>query len=302
MEPSAMNTFGVGHTILTVSDLARSRAFYHDLLGFPVSDFDSDGFSAFMIPVGETEIWFLTHDATPPGDTFSEFRIGLDHISFVAPNETALHDLVDQLRQADVPTAGVETFFTGNKYVVFRDPDNIQLEYWMDEHSENVPAEIEVASGTIRRAALVEFLLEAKRVTYAAMDDTYKVSDPALPGSSELAYRDGAFGYRDVYYGGDFFAEQEVVTHNEIPIWTMTYCGGFLGDQTGTPAFDAVFRGALRQVGPDRPYRGPSRYSVGEYTYTDHTRGALERFQGREVVWRAGRPVYALKYQGGFLK
>jgi hypothetical protein len=26
----------------------------------------------------------------------------------------------------------VETFSTGNRYVAFRDPDNIQLEYWLD--------------------------------------------------------------------------------------------------------------------------------------------------------------------------
>lgn len=297
-----MNTFGIGHIILTVSDLARSRAFYHDLLGFPVTDYDSADFRALMMPVGETEIWFLTHETTPPGDVFSEFRIGLDHLSFTAPDEAALYDLADRLIQAGVPTQGVETFFTGNKYVVFRDPDNIQLEYWLDAPGSDVPAEIAVASGTIRREAFVAFLLAAKRVTYAAMDGRYKVGEPALPGSSELAYQEGDFSYRDVYFGDAFFAGQEVVSHRGVPIWTMTYCGGFLGDQTSTPEFGEAFGGALRQVGADRPYRGPSRYSVGEYVYTDRTRGALERFHGREVVWRDGHPVYTLEYQGGFLK
>jgi glyoxylase I family protein len=64
-------------------------------------------------------------------DRFNEFRIGLDHLSFTAPNEQALHSLADKLRASGVETQGVELYHTGNKYVAFRDPDNIQLEYWL---------------------------------------------------------------------------------------------------------------------------------------------------------------------------
>jgi catechol 2,3-dioxygenase-like lactoylglutathione lyase family enzyme len=56
-----------------------------------------------------------------------------DPLAFIAPNRTALNTLVETLRAAGVETAVVETFApTGNLYVAFRDPDNIQLEYWLN--------------------------------------------------------------------------------------------------------------------------------------------------------------------------
>jgi catechol 2,3-dioxygenase-like lactoylglutathione lyase family enzyme len=296
-----MNTPGVNHIILTVKDLGISRTFYHDLLGFPVVDFDMEGFRAFMIPTGDLTIWFLTHDSTPPSDVFSEFRIGLDHLAFTAPSEAALHELADKLIAAGVNTKGVETFFTGNKYMAFRDPDNIQLEYWMNETGEQTE-DIQITGGIIRRQELVDFLLKAKRATYAAFDGQNKVKTPALSGSKQLEYRDGPFLYRDVYFGEEFFAGQEVVYHNDVAIWTMTYAGGFVGDQTGTPEFNEVFGGALRQVAADRPYRGPNQYRVGNLEYTDYTQGDLARFSGREMITREGQPVYALRYMGGLLK
>ncbi len=127
-----MQTPGLSHIILTVSDLARSRKFYGDLLGFQIQDINFEGGSMFFFVVGGVGIWVLTHKQTPPGDRFSEFRLGLDHLAFKAPDEAALKALADKLIAAGVDTKGVETFFSGNKYVAFRDPDNIQLEYWLD--------------------------------------------------------------------------------------------------------------------------------------------------------------------------
>lgn len=44
----------------------------------------------------------------------------------------ALRELADRLIAAGVETKGVEQFNpTGNWYVAFRDPDNIQLENWL---------------------------------------------------------------------------------------------------------------------------------------------------------------------------
>jgi glyoxylase I family protein len=122
-----METTGLDHIILTVSDVAKSRAFYGDLLGFQLIDiadgfyFMSGGVAFFLFP--------STHPL--PNDRFNEFRIGLDHLSFAAPNEKALHLLADKLRASGVEAQGVEQYHTGNKYVAFRDPDNIQLEYWL---------------------------------------------------------------------------------------------------------------------------------------------------------------------------
>jgi glyoxylase I family protein len=127
-----MDTPGLNHVILTISDTAHSRAFYGDLLGFQlrdVTDNPDDGF--FFMVGGGASIWIFPSRQPIPNDRFSEFRIGLDHLAFTAPNEQALHTLADKLIAAGVDTKGVETYFTGNLYVAFRDPDNIQLEYWL---------------------------------------------------------------------------------------------------------------------------------------------------------------------------
>jgi len=118
---------GLDHVILTVSDYERAEAFYGGVLGFEVHALEN-GHRFFR--AGNVYIFLVRHDATPPGDRFSEFRIGLDHLSFGAPNEQALHDLADKLIAAGVETNGVELFEGHFPYVSFRDPDNIQLEYW----------------------------------------------------------------------------------------------------------------------------------------------------------------------------
>ena len=80
-----------------------------------------------------TEVWFQVRGEGTEGEVirFNEFRIGLDHLSFTAPSEVALQSLAERLQASGVETQGVETYHTGNKYVAFRDPDNIQLEYWL---------------------------------------------------------------------------------------------------------------------------------------------------------------------------
>jgi glyoxylase I family protein len=124
-----MNTTGLNHIILTISDVSRSRAFYCGLLGFDLHDI-ADGF--YFVSGGVA--FFLFPSSKPiPNDRFNEFRIGLDHLAFTAPDEEALLSLAVRLSASGVETKGVEVFQTGNKYVAFRDPDNIQLEYWLPD-------------------------------------------------------------------------------------------------------------------------------------------------------------------------
>jgi glyoxylase I family protein len=128
-----VNTPGLNHVILTVSNLEQSRAFYGDLLGFEIKDIPPEYGNLCYFMVGNVSIWLITHEQTPPHDRFSEFRLGLDHLAFSAPDAQALHDLVATLRAAGADTTDVKTFHDRWLYVVFRDPDNIQLEYWLDE-------------------------------------------------------------------------------------------------------------------------------------------------------------------------
>jgi glyoxylase I family protein len=127
-----MRTSGLNHIILTVSNTDRSRDFYGDLLGFPITMIEDDPDESFLFTCGGVQFFFFPSRQPLPNDRFSEFRIGLDHLSFTAPSKEALQNLADKLIAAGVDTKGVEQFEpTGNWYVAFRDPDNIQLEYWL---------------------------------------------------------------------------------------------------------------------------------------------------------------------------
>lgn len=127
-----METPGLNHIILTIADTARSRAFYGDLLGFAIRDMPDVPGGGFFFVAGDVMVFCFPSRAPVAGDHFSEFRVGLDHLAFTAPSEEALQALADKLTAAGVATRGVERFApTGNRYVAFRDPDNIQLEYWL---------------------------------------------------------------------------------------------------------------------------------------------------------------------------
>ena len=127
-----MQSPGLNHIIMTVSNTERSRAFYGNLLGFDITVIEEDPDKSFLFTCGGVQFFFFPSRQPQPGDRFSEFRIGLDHLSFTAPDRETLDALAEKLLAADVPTKGVEQFVhTGNWYVAFRDPDNIQLEYWL---------------------------------------------------------------------------------------------------------------------------------------------------------------------------
>ncbi len=146
--------------------------------------------------------------------------------------------------------------------------------------------------------ALVAFLVRAKRVTYASGGGEMIV-DSLLPGAHQLDFREGPFLYRDIYYGGIFFAGQETVFYQDQPIWSMVYAGGMLDESV---SLGDVLKEALRQVTADRPYRGPRSYQTGDYTYTDESHGTVANFHGYEVIAFQGKPIYDLRYQGGFVR
>ena len=127
-----MQTPGLNHIILTISNTERSRAFYSDLLGFETYVMEEDPDKSFFFFCGGIQFFFFPSRQPAPNDRFSEFRIGLDHLSFTAPSMEFLQEMADKLVAAGVDTKGVEQFApTGNWYLAFRDPDNIQLEYWL---------------------------------------------------------------------------------------------------------------------------------------------------------------------------
>jgi len=159
-------------------------------------------------------------------------------------------------------------------------------------------------TGPISLDTLVNFLLEAKRHTYAAQGDEASVP-PLLTGSRQLEFQDGTLLYRDIYFGSTYFVGQETVYHAESPIWAMGYAGGLLSPAASSGEAGQVYgflRAALRRVEPQRPYRGPNVYREEAYTYTDESHGDLAAFGGVETITHGDKPVYELRYHGGLLR
>jgi hypothetical protein len=152
---------------------------------------------------------------------------------------------------------------------------------------------------------LASFLIEAKRRTYAGLDDDATVSQPLLSGSKQLEHRDGPYAYRDIYFGMAFFVGQETVSKNERVIWSMSYSGGIrpeIVDRTQMLSTYKFLRQALLAVNRNLPYRGPASFSIGDMMYLNRVEGALDRFHGTEEISERGSTLYELHYSGGLLR
>jgi len=154
-------------------------------------------------------------------------------------------------------------------------------------------------------ARLSAFLVEAKRRTYAGLDDDATVSTPIIPGSKQLEYSDRDLIYRDIYFGMAYFVGQEVVTANQQAIWSMSYAGGISPDITDLDKFLVIYaflRKALLRVSQERPFRGPSCFEEGSHRYVDASEGDISEFHGSEQIYVGGARVYRLNYSGGIIR
>ena len=143
--------------------------------------------------------------------------------------------------------------------------------------------------------AMVDFLIRAKRNTYAAHGAEIR---PSRPMSHDLAYSEGDYSYIDSYLGGDSFCGEEAVWIKGSPVWSMNYCGR-VTDQ----AFSGDFlKEALMNVPKEAPYRGPALYRRGDFTYHCVWQGELEWFHGFEEIFCEGRKIYECHFHGGKIR
>lgn len=120
----------VHHLRLTVADVARSRAFYEEVLGFafvmdlPAGVFLSNG--AVGLGIGPSP----APARAPAADRFDEARVGLDHLSFQVASRGELERAAVLLDERAVPRGEITDLGDafGLYILAFRDPDNIQLE------------------------------------------------------------------------------------------------------------------------------------------------------------------------------
>lgn len=151
--------------------------------------------------------------------------------------------------------------------------------------------------------SLAQFLLIAKRHTYAAQGDDASVT-PLLPSTKQLEFSADGYLYRDIYAGMNHFVGQEIVYHDDQAIWSMSYSGGMLDDATASTTSEVYrfLRAALREAPQALPLRGPGSMQCDQLTYTCDIAGTLGRFAGVEHIVLADTPAYELHFSGGLLK
>jgi glyoxylase I family protein len=64
------------------------------------------------------------------GGAFDEFCTGLDHFAFAVSSRAELEGWEQRLREAGIVFTPIAETSIGS-VIVFRDPDNIQLEFWL---------------------------------------------------------------------------------------------------------------------------------------------------------------------------
>lgn len=124
---------GIHHVSLTVSDLNRSTDWYCELLGMAKiieePHPDESGVGVVLTDPGhKLFIGLHSHNANS-GERFSESRTGLDHASIGVPDRAELVQWQRRLEEMSVPHSPIADHPYGS-VLVFRDPDNIQLEFF----------------------------------------------------------------------------------------------------------------------------------------------------------------------------
>ncbi len=129
---------GIHHLGLTVQDADASARWYADVLGFHrIGEF-----------VSPTSMWrkvFLRHEGLAArlglaehfsggAGPFDERRVGLDHLAFEVSDRAELDRWAARLTAAGVVHSPIAPSNTvpGAAVLVFRDPDNMQLELYFD--------------------------------------------------------------------------------------------------------------------------------------------------------------------------
>lgn len=136
-EQAAPATTGIHHLSLTVSDLEASLDWYQRLLGaqripmqFPHYEREDTGYGVLLVDPRSNLMIGLHTNTANDGEPFDEAHTGLDHVGLNAGTRENLEAWTAWLDELGIEHSGIRSgeeplaFAT----VVFRDPDNIQLE------------------------------------------------------------------------------------------------------------------------------------------------------------------------------
>ena len=122
----------LGHVLLRVADLERSKAFYSDILGFEIVEEDPAHGGVFMTlgEHGHTIDLFPAEDSRPIASS-DRSRPGLQHIAFQVESYEALKEAYFTLQDQGVEVTRAMDHVS-QKSIYFNDPDGNGLEIYYE--------------------------------------------------------------------------------------------------------------------------------------------------------------------------
>jgi glyoxylase I family protein len=123
---------GAHHIAFTVRNAEASAQWYQDLLGMQVLIAHEDETVKLRVLAHPDSGWIIgiRQYVGREEAEFTEFRTGLDHFAFTVGSRDDLTQWEAELSRRDIPFTPTADTPIGT-VVVFRDPDNIQLEFWL---------------------------------------------------------------------------------------------------------------------------------------------------------------------------
>lgn len=152
----------IGHSHLKVSDLKKALAFYHDILGFEITQWYGDA-AVFLSAGGYhhhigLNTWYSKGSAAAPRNT-----CGLFHTAILYSTRKELAQALQQLLDANYPLTGASDHGV-SEAIYMDDPDGNGVELYWDKPKEKWPVD---ASGKLRMVSepldLEDLLNEAER-------------------------------------------------------------------------------------------------------------------------------------------
>ncbi len=137
MTDDAPGITGIHHISITVTDLEASLAWYQRLLAadrvpvkFPHYEREDTGYGELLIEPRSGVVIGLHTNTGNDGNQFDEARTGLDHVALNVASRAELDAWTRRLDELGIEHSGVRAADEPFPFatVVFRDPDNIQLE------------------------------------------------------------------------------------------------------------------------------------------------------------------------------
>jgi len=123
----------VHHFNLSVTDLARSAAWYTEVLGltkgWEMEDTEGRGRKVVLLHDGGSLRIVLSYHQANDAEPFTEFRTGFDHLALTVTDRTELEAWERRFQEMGVDHSPIKEGATG-WLITFRDPDNIQFEMY----------------------------------------------------------------------------------------------------------------------------------------------------------------------------